>query len=688
MSDFRQDLVNTVRTRAEVDNDFMLTAFVNEVSDRLADAEEIEHLIPMHFDGVGGNRRKRLRVDGYDLGDADDSIALVVAVYGGGDEAEGNVTATEVAKNLGALENFLYDAVNGTFETDREPSDPAVQLAVDLRHRGSNVTRYRLYLLTDAPLSASVKHLPTSEFNGVPLDYHVWDVNRLEQLEASTHGREELEISLLEWLPSGLPALRMEGDSGFETYLAAVPGTILADLYGRHGSHLLESNVRAFLQGRGKVNKGIKATILSEADMFLAYNNGVTATATGVEEDTHGRIVAIRDLQIVNGGQTTASLFYVRRDSSPKPDLANVHVQMKLVVVDRDRARDLVPSISRFANSQNRVSEADFFSNSPFHVRLEKLSRQLLAPAQPGVHFQTRWFYERTRGQYQSEKSKLTASEQKKFDATNPRRQVITKTDAAKYEVSWGRQPHLVSAGAQKNFVAFAESVAKKWETSDAEFNEAYFKGLVAKAILFHAIRARVAKSDWYQSGYLANIVTYAMAKVAHEVQRQAPSLRMNFDLIWRQQSVPEPILSMFVDAGYLAFEALTAERRPVQNVTEWAKRTACWDVVKAMPLPLDTDFTDTLVSAVEVREEAKEAKKTQKIDNSIHVQTAVFEVPPATWEEVRSFSMEARIVSPTDVSILDLVTGRKSGFPSERQSARLLTVLKKAKDHGFVGAD
>lgn len=672
--------------RAELDGEFTRTAFIQEVADRLSDAELVDNLVPAHFDGVGGNR-KRLRVDGYDLGDADDSVVLAVAIFNDDDQTT-NVTATEVAKALGALESFLHDAVNETFEVDREPSDPAVQLAVDLRHRGASVTRYRLYLVCDSPLSASVKHLPSSELNGIPIDFHVWDINRFEQLQTSSQGREELQISLREWLPQGLQALRVEGDSGFETYMAAVPGSVLADLYGRHGSRLLESNVRAFLQGRGKVNKGIKTTILSEPDMFLAYNNGVTATATGVEVDSFGRILGITDLQIVNGGQTTASLFYVRRDSSPKPDISKVHVQMKLVVVDEERAKELVPSISRYANSQNKVSEADFFSNSPFHVRLENLSRRLLAPARPGIHFQTRWFYERTRGQYQNEKAKLTPAEQKKFDASNPRSQVITKTDAAKYEVSWGQQPHMVSAGAQKNFVAFAESVAKKWATSDAEFNEAYFKGLVAKAILFQAIRGRVAKSDWYQSGYLANIVTYAMAKVAHEVQRQAPSQRMNFDIIWRQQSAPDVVLSTFLDAAYLAFEALTAERRPVQNVTEWAKRSQCWDVVKAMPMRLEDDFVDTLVSASAVREDAVAARKTQKIDNSIQVQAAVFEIPTTTWQSIREFSLANRLLSPTDASILDLVTGRKSGFPSERQSARLLAVLQKAKDHGFVGVD
>src|ERR1022692_435744 len=151
----------------------------------------------------------------------------------------------------------------------------------------------------------------------------------------------------------------------------------------------------------------------------------------------------------------------------------------------RSSTQDVVPDISRFANSQNKVSEADFFSNSPFHVRLEELSRRILTPARPGVTYQSKWFYERARGQYASEKAKLGKSaEEKKFAATFPRTQVITKTDAAKYAVSWARKPHLVSAGAQKNFFAFANEIADKWESSSESFNESYFKDLVGQAIL------------------------------------------------------------------------------------------------------------------------------------------------------------------------------------------------------------
>ena len=80
-------------------------------------------------------------------------------------------------------------------------------------------------------------------------------------------------------------------------------------------------------------------------------------------------IDSIKDLQIVNGGQTTASLFHTRR--SDKADLGEVFVQMKLTVIDDEKSEEVVPRISEFANTQNKVNAADFFSNHPFHVRME-----------------------------------------------------------------------------------------------------------------------------------------------------------------------------------------------------------------------------------------------------------------------------------------------------------------------------
>lgn len=686
ISEFYDDLRNVVNARAAVDNDYTSMAFMAEVSERLSEAGVVEELTVLQFEG-SGQRNRNLAVHAYDLDDADESISLAVLLHRNSDSID-IVTATDAKKRLSALENFLTEAVSGQFLKGREESSAAYQLAADLHRRGRAVSRYRLYLVTDGRLSDRIKGVPSTELNGIPIDFHLWDLQRFQQVHESQQGREALEIDLTRWVSEGLPVLEISGESAdFATYMAAVPGALIADLYAQYGSRLLEGNVRSFLSGRGKVNKGIKTTILSEPEMFIAYNNGITATATGLVRSADGlRATSFIDLQIVNGGQTTASLFYVAREDANYSVLSDVFVPMKLVVVDPAKAVELVPKISRFANSQNRVSDADFFSNSPFHVRLEELSRRLLVPARPGVSYQTKWYYERTRGQYLNERNKLSATEAKKFAATFPRGQVFTKTDAAKYVVSWDQKPNIVSSGAQKNFVAFAESVAKVWETSDEEVNGQYFRDLVSKAIMYEEIRRAVAKADWYDKGYLANIVTYTMAKLAHEIGCQAPGSYLDFGSIWNRQAMSAVMLTTALGVARLVSGALTSPTRRVANVTEWAKSQACWEVVRSTPTQLPAGFMAELVTSAARAEAHSNSKATQKIDNGIELQKQVLAKTMDQWESLRTFAVNQRVIGPTEIGILDLVTGRKNGFPSERQSARLIAALEKARARGFSG--
>ena len=235
------------------------------------------------------------------------------------------------------------------------------------------------------------------------------------------------------------------------------------------------------------MNKGIRQTLEGDPAMFFAYNNGLTATAEAVTtESRDGQIVLtrLRNLQIVNGGQTTASIYAARR---AKVDLSRVFVQMKLSIVDQARAGDVVPRISEYANSQNRVNAADFFANHPFHVRIEGFSRRMFAPSPDGTFRETKWFYERTRGQHADARALLTPAQRKKFDLENPRAQVFSKTDLAKYHNAWGGKLDKVSLGAQKNFADFAQAIGAAWKKDEDAFNEGWFREAVAKAILFRA---------------------------------------------------------------------------------------------------------------------------------------------------------------------------------------------------------
>jgi hypothetical protein len=684
LNDYRASLLNQAHARVATEGMFTREAFLTEVADRLAESGEIEQLSVAWFDGEG-KRRRKLAVHGYDLDDADNSISLCVLLWGGGEPE--NFTFTEASSVLRSLQAFLEEALSGEFLDGREESSQAFQLAADLKNRGTNVSRYRLYLVSDKALSESARAVPSTVVNGVPVDFHVWDIRRLHQVAESLTGRDELVIDLTEWLPDGLPALQVTASSAeTRTFLAALPAVMLAELYDRYGSRLLEGNVRSYLSNRGKVNQGIRTTVLTEPAHFLAYNNGITATAVGVSMQ-EGRLVDITDLQIVNGGQTTASLFYVRRDNK-SAQMGDVYIQMKLVVVEPRIASEMIPRISRFANSQNRVSEADFFSNSPFHVRLEELSRRTLAPAKAGVGFQTSWFYERTRGSYQNEQNKLSPAKQRKFLELYPKSQVIDKETAAKYEVTWAMQPHLVSSGKQKNFKAYAELVAARWASAPDTFNELYWKNVVAKGLLYESVRVSIAKAEWYQKGYLANYVTYTLAKLAYEIGRQAKGRALNLEAIWAEQAVPAAVLEECLEIGQRVQAMLTSDARPVQNVTEWAKKEACWDLVRADPLPLSPMVLFYLDDKSRIAERKKDATASRKIDSGIELQIAVQSKQASEWVAVQEFMRGTRLLSPTDASILDLVTGRRPGVPSEAQARRLMALHQKAADSGFVSEE
>jgi hypothetical protein len=683
LHDYFEELSNKVSVRAETDNDYSSIAFLSEVAGELEEAGEIENLTTLHFEGVGSGNRKLL-VDGYDLDDPDGSVALAVLVYMGSPELS-TLGMTETKKALTQLENFLRDALSGDFTRDREESSPAYMLAQSLRQRGRSVSRYRLYLITDAKLSDRSKTIESKDVDGIPVEHHIWDIARLHQVYESKQGREELDIDLTEWINGGLPALKITQGEDFSTYLAAVPGDLIADLYARYGSRLLESNVRSYLSARGKVNKGIRTTVQKEPGRFLAYNNGITATATGVK--TAGSVGGqctidmIRDLQIVNGGQTTASLFFIRRDDKGA-DLDPVYVQMKLVVVDPDLAVQMVPDISRYANSQNRVSEVDFFSNSPFHVRMEELSRRVLVPAKSGVNFQTKWFYERTRGQYANERSKKSVADQKKFDAMHPRKQVMTKTDLAKYEISFEKKPHVVSAGAQKNFVAFAEAVGSRWEKSPTDFNDLYYQEAVAKAIVYNEFRTLIARAEWYDKGYLANIVSYTIAKLVHEVERQGGGRQIDLISIWKTQTIADSMKEAALEIGQIVLGLLTATNRTVQNVTEWAKRKECWESVEKKPVNLPAGFLTTLVSRERRKAAQVEANAVRKIDDSIEIQTRLIQIPQGTWSAAEKFGLERRLLAGRDLDLVKLMA--KGKIPSDRQSLLLAEVVQRLTDSGF----
>jgi hypothetical protein len=600
------------------------------------------------------------------------------------------MTRTRAEASFKQVQAFIEDSISNRIwsESGIGESDGA-ELASMIASTQGSVSRYRIYLFTDSTLSGRIKDLPEGEIGEAPVEYHIWDVARLAAISSSTLGLEELEIDLTEFVQGGLPCLPASATDEYKGYLAVIPGDTLATLYDRYGSKLLEGNVRSYLTARGKINKGIQGTIRAEPEKFFVYNNGITCTATDahVEVGNEGsRLLSVKYLQIVNGGQTTASLHTALRLGHA--DLSQVHVQMKLSVVTADEAEkleDLIERIARYSNSQNKVSEADFFSNHPYHQALERLSRRILAPAAQGAQFNTYWFYERARGQYQNAQLHLTPAKKKEFQRLNPRSQMFVKTDVAKFENSWMRKPHIVSQGAQKNFSNFAAYVTGKWGEDGNYFNnDGYFRNVVSRAILFRATEKIVSSASWYQTGLpRAQIVTYTIAKLSQVVNENNEGATLDFKAIWNAQGLP-PALEDFLQN--LAREICTViTTPPVQgmHVGEWSKKEKCWQQVKDLDISLPLTLQDSLVSREEFKADQRENASQGSENTKIDALSTVVTLGTGYWSRLGSWAAEYSPIYGKEADLVRLAS-RHGWIPTDKQAATLMVLRERLEHEGF----
>lgn len=689
INEFRSELLEEVHLNASMNGTFPREEFLALYSSALIDAEEFEDFEPLAFEGVG-TRGRRIQIDGYCYDELDDCLAIVICPFKDSIDVE-TLTVTDANTFFRRAQAFVEESQSGFLLKNGEESSPGYGLASDIKSRFSHVSRYKFYIVTDMIMSNRIKEIPEATIGGILAEYHIWDIERLQVLQASKTGKEDITINLREFSAYGIPCLEAGNTNEYTAYLCNIPGKVLADLYNRYGGRLLEGNVRSFLTVKGKINKGIRNTILNEPNMFFAYNNGIAATASAAElrkteEGTF--IVTITDLQIVNGGQTTVSLATaILNDKDRADELRSIYVPMKLSVVSPEKAVSLIPNIAKYANAQNKVSDADFFSNHAFHVRMEEFSRRLIAPAVIGNQYGTRWYYERARGQYRQEQAHMTKAEKSRFLTKNPKSQMFTKTDLAKYHEICRMLPHQVSTGAQKNFMKFADWAAETWEKDDTAFNEDFFKRMVSLNILFKKTDSIVKHAPWYELGYKAQVVAYALSLLFYVIQRDHPNLSFDFREVWNRQGITYTTELQITEIAQKVYEYLIDPKREVQNVTEWAKREACWKGVKSLPITLYNSFVDELIPASIQQEAERAAKNIQKQDNNVSAMVAVAEYGIDKWKELLQWGIDSRVLSPMDISFLKTALIMEQGkFPSEKQCAKILQVLEKARGESYPG--
>jgi len=693
--DFRQDFLDGVRSRSfdnSVTND---AAFIYEISDRLSEAEEFQDFIPCQYIGTGFKNRS-IRIDGFEFDEADSSLRLLIADFSG-DEILETITRTRIDQIFGQLRSFVEFCLAGGFDSVENTTNIDSQvLAFSNLIKGSksSISRYRFYLVTDSVISDRIKDLAEDEINGVVVEHHVWDISRLFNVGVSALGTEELEIDFTEFTGNGLSCLPASKTDDFDAYMCVIPGQALASIYEKYGSRLLEGNVRSFLNTTGKINKGIQGTIRSAPDKFFIYNNGISATATDVKLDKSSdghRITSAKYLQIVNGGQTTASLFVALKKD--KADLSKISVQMKLTVVkarDSDTLGNMIQDIAKFSNKQNKVSDSDFFSNHPFHMGYERLSRRILAPAAAGAQFNTYWFYERAKGQYLNAQSRMTVKQKKDFQRERPRSQLVLKTDLAKSENSWRMLPHIVSLGAQKNFSGdkpgtFARYIDDEWGGDGIKFiNDAYYRDSISRIIVFKFVERMVSDADWYKGGYRAQIVTYTIAKLASMINEFSPGNMVNFKQIWNIQSVSTALANQLERVAQVVSE--TINKTPVANmdVGEWCKKVDCWNSVQLASIELSAEFKRELLSSEEKQEIMREGKAQGRLDAKINAEIQVISLGEHYWKKLHDWSKQFSPLYGRDENLV-IAASRKGWLPSDKQAKELLRIEAEMIELGFT---
>lgn len=682
LNDYRKEYLNTVEVGSTVNRNFNRTEFVDAVMKDLMESEEISEFTPLQYEGTIGSRRKKIEFDGYDYDDYDHTFTIVVCKYSGLPDTTDKLTKTDISDLADRARAFIEGSISGVTQESLEESEDAVQLANYIQTIAGEIERYRIFVLSDLEKSDRIKTLDDKSIDSKQVQLKLWDISNLFDLNIAKKGYDDIEINLKDFGCDGLPCIctSKSADVNYDSYLCAIPGQLLSDLYAKYGSRLLDSNVRSFLKLTTKTNKSIRGTILKEPEMFFAYNNGITTTATEINVDSKNGSLSIQGftaLQIVNGGQTTVTIYTVGK-SKDDPDLSKIYVPMKISVVDRKLAEEIVPKISRSANTQNKVSEADFFSNSPFHKTIQDYSRRVLAPQHDGTPFSTHWYYERTRGQYQQEIARRTPSEANKFKAENPKTQVFTKTDLAKYRLSYEMKPHIVGKGAQYALIEFSKSVDPDYLE---KYNELYFKDTVALAILFKSTEKLVTEQKWYKGGYRAQIVTYSIAKLVAYIESLGGSL--NLTQIWNAQALSVPLEEQLKEIMYVVNESITTENEEA-NVAQWCKKDTCWKKVQEKEVRMYPGFDKCLVTKKHEACEKRIARRDQRNTNLMHGLIEVVNNGPRYYENAYEWGVEHDMLNRTQRELLQVAIRMENKRPSEKQAKAIIDIVEMLRDGGY----
>ncbi|MBC1562052.1 AIPR family protein [Listeria booriae] len=529
--------------------------------------------------------KQNIKINGYFYGEEDNVLNLYIVYFDQEQAVSGwrKISKTELKEYTTKIKNFINQCFKKGLYKVISPSDPAYELA-KLIYDQKDFAVINIFVLTNRYYESN-KSIDLTLEQADETSVTVIDIERVYQHVSQEIKAEDIEIICENEFGGNLNLLKVPSnvEQDYECFTGYISAEGLAKAYHRHGSKLVERNVRSFLQARAATNKGIKKTLENEEEKekFVAYNNGISCIAKSAQmsiKDDKSNLYSIENLtglQIVNGGQTTASIYEAHRRNV---DISGVYLQMKLTILNfsdsEERARqdledEMIANISRYANTQNKINPSDLEANGRLLVELEILSRKTWIPSQDERKSDNMWYFERARGQYlvdigQKKKGKA----QNDFKKRYPKEKLIPKIDLAKHNLVWEQYPYVVSKGGEAAFKKYMEI------NRDIEVTDLFYKESIAKTIIYRHIEDIIKRKKFL--GYRANIIYYTTSWFSLKYKE-----KIDLQDIWNRQSIGNEFDEDIGEMADQVSKYLTSIIDSGRNVTQWAKQASCWDELK-----------------------------------------------------------------------------------------------------------
>lgn len=450
--------------------------------------------------------------------------------------------------------------------------------SISIEPRG-NQQSLKNFVFSDDNISVKYNDGEKSVSKSIKIKYQLIDLNKIYNFEISEGNSEPIIITF----DPPLPAIKAADDEKvFESYLAVIPAPLLVDFYTNYSSRLLERNVRSFLQFKG-VNKALKTTLETEPTKFIAYNNGLTITCTSSDIITTNGVSIINsltDFQIVNGGQTTASIFFSHKEGI---DVSKVNVTAKINIIkseDREDLDELISKISEYSNSQSRVSSVDLNSRSIYLVKIKKLSESITDSKGQ------KWFFERVKGEFNT-MIRISSKQKAQIEKNYPKPKRLSKEQLAKYFVAWGESPFLVRKGGEKvfrDFMKFIQLDVTEKPIDPENLGRSFYEDLIAKTIVFKELEKLYGAGPNAIGQIRSSVVPYTIS-ILYILSKVKKSNLFDLGRIWLEQELPADLKEFCHDLLKEVHEWCKKYSKS-DDVGEYAKKEELWkDILNSKEL-------------------------------------------------------------------------------------------------------